>query len=42
MIPLLNFSIVIGFIVLVALPGNPGPNRFGPDPKDPTSESVFE
>ena len=42
LIPLLNFIIVIGFIVLMALPGTPGPNRFGPDPKDPTSASVFE
>ena len=23
------------------LPGTPGPNRFGPDPKDPSSAAVF-
>lgn len=33
MIPILNIVIVIGFLVLMALPGTPGPNRFGPDPK---------
>jgi uncharacterized membrane protein YhaH (DUF805 family) len=27
--------------VLLLLPGTVGPNRFGPDPKDPTSAEVF-
>lgn len=32
-----------GIIVLVfmCLAGTPGPNRFGPDPKDPTGADVF-
>jgi uncharacterized membrane protein YhaH (DUF805 family) len=33
MIPYLGFLVSIGFLVLMALPGTPGPNRFGPDPK---------
>lgn len=32
----------IGYLVLMFLPGTPGPNRFGEDPKDPTQASVFE
>ena len=31
----------IGFLVLMLLPGTAGPNRFGPDPKDPNSAEVF-
>lgn len=33
MIPFVGFLVVLGFLVLMALPGTPGPNRFGPDPK---------
>jgi uncharacterized membrane protein YhaH (DUF805 family) len=33
MIPLVGFLVSIAFLVLMALPGTPGPNRFGPDPK---------
>ncbi|WP_296675845.1 DUF805 domain-containing protein [Novosphingobium sp.] len=40
-IPLLNILISIGFLVLMFLEGTKGPNRFGPDPKDPTSSDVF-
>ena len=36
MIPLVGFLISIAFLVLMALPGTPGPNRFGPDPKGQT------
>ncbi len=41
MIPLIGYVVSIGFTVLMFLPGTPGPNRFGADPKDPTSASVF-
>lgn len=41
MIPFVNFIAGIAFLVLMFLPGTPGPNRFGPDPKDPTSANVF-
>ncbi len=41
MLPLVGFLVSIGFIVVMALPGTPGPNRFGPDPKDPTQAEVF-
>lgn len=41
MIPIVNFISGIAFIVLMFLPGTPGPNRFGPDPKDPASAEVF-
>ncbi len=33
MIPYLGFLVSIAFLVLMALPGTPGPNRYGPDPK---------
>lgn len=42
MIPLIGFIISIAFIVIMALPGTDGPNRFGPDPKDPHNAQVFE
>jgi uncharacterized membrane protein YhaH (DUF805 family) len=41
MIPIVGFIANIAFIVLMFLPGTPGPNRFGPDPKDPSSANVF-
>jgi uncharacterized membrane protein YhaH (DUF805 family) len=41
MIPVVGFIANIAFIVLMFLPGTPGPNRFGPDPKDPSSANVF-
>ena len=41
MIPLINFFVGIAFLVIMLLPGTPGPNRFGPDPKDPASAEVF-
>ena len=33
MIPIVGPLVSIAFLVLMALPGTPGPNRFGPDPK---------
>lgn len=41
MIPFVGFIAGIAFLVLMFLPGTPGPNRFGPDPKDPASAEVF-
>ena len=32
---------VLGFLVLMALPGTPGPNRFGPDPKGQGEAETF-
>jgi len=40
-IPIVGFIASIAFLVLMVLPGTPGPNRFGPDPKDPTGAEVF-
>ena len=41
LIPLVGFIAVIAFLVIMCLPGTPGPNRFGADPLDPTSAEVF-
>lgn len=42
MIPIIGMIAGIGFLVLMFLPGTPGPNRFGPDPKGAgTDPSVF-
>ncbi|MXP43128.1 DUF805 domain-containing protein [Allopontixanthobacter sediminis] len=41
-VPFVGLLVVIGYLVLMFLPGTPGPNRFGEDPKDPTQASVFE
>lgn len=41
MIPIVNFIAGIAMLVLMLLPGTPGPNRFGPDPKDPAGAEVF-
>jgi uncharacterized membrane protein YhaH (DUF805 family) len=41
MIPFVGFIANIAFLVLMFLPGTPGPNRFGPDPKDPSNANVF-
>jgi len=41
MIPLINIIASIGFLVLMVLPGTAGPNRFGPDPLDPSQAEVF-
>lgn len=40
-IPLLGIIVSIGFLVLMALPGTPGPNRFGPDPKGEGEAETF-
>jgi uncharacterized membrane protein YhaH (DUF805 family) len=41
LIPLVGFLAGIAMLVLMFLPGTVGPNRFGPDPKDPSSSEVF-
>lgn len=40
-IPYIGTLISLGFLVLMCLPGTPGANRFGDDPKDPTNADVF-
>jgi len=40
-IPLIGLVASIAFLVVLFLPGTDGPNRFGPDPKDPHSADVF-
>lgn len=40
-IPLVGIIASIAFLVLMFLPGTPGTNRFGADPKDPASTKVF-
>lgn len=41
LVPLLGIIASIAFLVVMFLPGTQGPNRFGPDPKDPHSADVF-
>ena len=41
LIPLVGFIASIALFVLMLLPGTNGPNRFGPDPKNPYEEDVF-
>lgn len=40
-IPIVSFAAGIVFLVFMVLEGTRGPNRFGPDPKDPGSADVF-
>ncbi|MFU7529439.1 DUF805 domain-containing protein [Qipengyuania sp. ASV99] len=39
LIPLVGLIASIAFLVLMFLPGTPGPNRFGPDPKSDEAET---
>jgi len=41
LIPLVGLVASIAFLVIMFLPGTDGPNRFGPDPKDPHNADVF-
>lgn len=34
-VPFVGFLVLITWLVVLCLPGTRGPNRFGPDPKDP-------
>jgi len=40
-VPYIGFLASIALFVVMVLPGTPGPNRFGPDPLDPTNATVF-
>ena len=40
-VPFIGILVSIGWLVLMLLPGTPGPNKYGPDPKDPASAEVF-
>jgi uncharacterized membrane protein YhaH (DUF805 family) len=40
-VPLIGGLIGLAFLVVTLLRGTPGPNRFGPDPKDPLAIDVF-
>ena len=40
-VPYLGALVQLGFLVLMCLPGTPGPNRFGPDPKGGDSFEAF-
>jgi uncharacterized membrane protein YhaH (DUF805 family) len=40
-IPLIGWIASIAFFVITVLPGTDGPNRFGPDPIDPSQADVF-
>jgi uncharacterized membrane protein YhaH (DUF805 family) len=39
--PILYALGYIAWLVYLAMPGTPGPNKYGADPKDPTSAEVF-
>ncbi|HYD26024.1 MAG TPA: DUF805 domain-containing protein [Croceibacterium sp.] len=41
MIPIVGIIASIAYLVVMALPGTPGPNRFGPDPKGAADPEVF-
>lgn len=41
LVPLFGLLSPIAFVIVMALPGNQGPNRFGPDPRDPFEEEIF-
>jgi uncharacterized membrane protein YhaH (DUF805 family) len=41
MIPFVGWIVSIAFLVILFLPGTPGHNRFGEDPKDPLGAEVF-
>ena len=40
-IPLIGFVTGFVYIVLMALPGTDGPNKYGEDPKEPGNADVF-
>ncbi|GAB5350073.1 Inner membrane protein YhaH [Alteriqipengyuania sp. 357] len=41
-IPVVGFLASVAFFVLLVLPGTPGPNRFGPSPKNEVTAETFE
>ena len=42
LIPLIGFVASIAVIVVMALPGTPGPNKYGPSPKEGVTADTFE
>ncbi|MBL4792490.1 DUF805 domain-containing protein [Citromicrobium bathyomarinum] len=42
LIPLIGFVASIAYIVVMALPGTPGPNKYGPSPKEGVTAETFE
>jgi uncharacterized membrane protein YhaH (DUF805 family) len=40
-LPFIGFIVIIGFFVVMAMPGTIGSNRFGPDPEDNNTAEVF-
>lgn len=42
LIPYIGLLISLAFLVIMLLPGTPGPNRFGEDPKGGGASQVFE
>ncbi|MEO6040356.1 MAG: DUF805 domain-containing protein [Croceibacterium sp.] len=40
-IPVVGILAGLAFLVLMLLPGTPGPNKYGPDPLDPAQADVF-
>ena len=42
LIPFVGALVSIGFLILMALPGTEGPNRFGQDPKGGVDPTVFD
>ena len=41
LIPLVGFGAAIAMLVLVVLPGTPGPNQYGDDPRDLSKAMAF-
>lgn len=41
-IPIVGTIVQLVFLVFTCLPGTKGPNKYGPDPLDPSNASVFE
>ncbi|RPF72093.1 DUF805 domain-containing protein [Aurantiacibacter spongiae] len=41
LVPFVGFIASIAMLVIFALPGTDGPNRYGPDPKDPSQVEAF-
>lgn len=40
-VPLIGFLAAIAYIVVMALPGTPGPNKYGPSPKEEVTAETF-
>lgn len=39
--PILALALEVAYIVVLALPGTPGPNKYGPDPLGQADPEVF-